>query len=68
VARSLLPPQAEHLHPVAVAVDPRLDATDEVVAEDDRKHVVAPTAFRTLEKALPDIVEVEQAREQRGVP
>ena len=33
---AVLPPEPDHLHPPAGAVDPRLDAADEPVAEEDR--------------------------------
>ena len=54
--------------PARVPVDPRLDPADEAVAEDDREHVIAPTALRRREEALPHVLEVEQAREEGGVP
>ena len=65
---AVLPPDAEDLHAGSVAVDPRFDPADDAVAEEDREHVVAPTALRRREKALPHVVEVEQAREEGGIP
>src|SRR6184192_1509398 len=65
---AVLPPDAEHLHAGLVPVDPRFDPTDEAVAEGDRENVIAPTALCRREEALPDVVEVEQARQEGGVP
>src|SRR5487761_563485 len=61
---AVLPPDGEHLDAGSVPVDPRLDPADQTVAEDHREHVVAPPSLVRLEEALPDVVEIEQAREQ----
>ena len=49
-------------------VDPRLDPADEAVAENDREHVPAPTAFGRWDEELPDVLELEQAPEQAAIP
>src|SRR6266536_1113255 len=38
------------------------------LAEGDREYVIAPPALGWREKALPHVLEVEQAREEGGVP
>ena len=65
---AVLPPEVEHFHVCAVAVDPRLDAADEAVAEDHGQHVPAPTPLRRRVKELPDVVEAEQRAEEAAVP
>src|SRR5262249_42620415 len=65
---AVLPPDAENLYFAVFSLDARLDPPDEAVSEDDREHVVAPAAPGRREEALPDEVEVEQVREERGVP
>jgi hypothetical protein len=64
----VLPPDVEHLHASAVAVDPRFDPAGEAAAEDDREHVIAPPAPGRREEALPHVVVAEQARQEGGVP
>src|SRR5262249_128425 len=64
----VLPPETEHLDPLAVSVDARLEASDEAVAEEDREHVPAEAPFRWLVEEVPDVVESEQGRKQPSVP
>src|SRR5439155_11565532 len=65
---AFLPPDAEHLHPLARAVDPRLDPADEPIAEEDREYVVAPPALALRDIGLPDVVEVVQRAHEVAVP
>jgi hypothetical protein len=65
---AFLPPQPDHLHAVARAVDPRLDAADEPIAEQDRQHVPAPPPLGRRVEELPDVVELEQRAEEAAVP
>ena len=48
-----LPPQADDAQGVRLPVDPRLDATDEPVAEQDRQDVVAPASASARERRPP---------------
>src|SRR5204862_6713141 len=48
--------------------DPRPASSDGPVTEQARGALSPPAALRRREEALPRVVEVEQAREQRGVP
>ena len=65
---AVLPPEVEHLHPAAGAVDARLDPADEAVAEEHRQHVPAPAPLGGWDEELPDVVELEQGSEQGPVP
>src|SRR6266542_6632574 len=60
---AVFPPEVGHLDAGSVPVDPRFDPADEAVAEGEREYVIAPPALCRGEKALPHVLEVEQARE-----
>src|SRR5687768_7813215 len=65
---SLLPPEPEHLYASGSAVDARLDAAGQPVAEEDRQHVPAPPPLGRRVEELPDVVELEQRTEEAAVP
>ena len=65
---AVLPPEVEHLHLAAVAVDARLDPADEAVAEEHRQHVPTPAPLGRRDEELPDVVELEQGSEQGPGP
>src|SRR5215207_6583164 len=64
----VLPPEAEHAERPGLALDPRLDPTDEAVAPEQRQDVVAPAPLRGRDVDLPEIVEVPQAAQQVAIP
>src|SRR5919108_1194237 len=65
---TVFPPEAEDLDSPCSAIDPRLDAADEAVAEQDREHVPAPAPLGRREEEVPHVVEVEQGPEEAAVP
>ena len=65
---AVLPPEAEHLHAAAGAVEARLDPADEAVAEEHRQHVPTPAPLGRRDEELPDVLELEQGSEQSPVP
>src|SRR5207247_10962405 len=65
---ALLPPEAVYAENAGVAIDARLDSTDEAVAEEDRQHVPAEAPFGRRMKELQREVEVEQGPQETTVP
>src|SRR5829696_447699 len=65
---AVLPPQSDHLDARVFPVDPWFDPSDETIAEEERKHVPAPTALGGRVEELPHVLEVEQGSEQLPVP
>src|SRR5438105_15866617 len=53
-------PSAEHLEPPRLAVEARLDAADELVADEDRQDVVAVLALRRRHVHLEPVAEAEE--------
>ena len=64
----MLPPEAEDSQGARAAVDPGLDPPNEPVAEQDRKHVVAPAPLRCRDVDLPDVVEAMQPPQEVPIP
>src|SRR5205823_2103136 len=64
----VLPPQADDPQDAGLAIELRFDAPDQLVAEQDREHVIAPPALPLGNIDLPDVVEIEQAPEEVAIP
>ena len=65
---AVLEPQPDDAEHALAPLDPRFDPANELVAEQDRQHVVAPAPPGLRHVDLPDVVEPVQVTQQRAVP